>query len=612
MRKPMCFVRPVMLLGLPPAGFGYLMALEAGQIEYGCQPGNSLRDFPASETEPGPRTFLPFCPGVPPRVLSHPHVGILSYNRRGWTSILKWLHRRLGREQTPREKKPGRPEGSGEARISTNLSVNLNALKEEFKGSSDFVTKEFHIGGSTKSPAAVAYLSGMADERLIESTLITPLMIWARPAFTGSITLRETVTEVRSKLTPALNVLEVQTLDDAIFQILKGDTVLFIQGYPAALGAEAKGFPKRSVEDPQVEVAIRGPREGFTETAKDNVALIRKRLLTPKLVVEQMRIGRKSKTDIRVLYMRDIANPRLVDEVRRRVKSIEIDAVAESGILEALISDHPHSSFPVTQATERPDTVAASLIEGRVAIVTGNSSFLILVPMSFYHSFISAEDYYLKPMISIIIRTSRLLAFFVSTFITATYIALTSFHQELIPLPLLLNVAATEAGVPFPVFVNAIIIETLLEVLREAGIRLPKQVGQAVSIVGAIVLGQAAVQAGFASPGLVIVAALGTIASFAIPSYETATSVRLLRFPIIILASIYGLFGVAIGATALLFHLCSLKSFGVPYLSFGAYYPWAPEIRLRRRERPYGAKDRIRRGSFPDAEDPGPITGDEP
>jgi len=480
------------------------------------------------------------------------------------------------------------------------LADSLQQIRQEFHDASDLVVKQFCIGGTAARKAAVLYLEGMADGKAVKEAVIEPLMLWARPQLGGGALRGNLPEQIRQRLSPAQNMINLHSMQDVAEQLLEGNSVLLVDGFSVALGTENRGFPKRAVEAPETEVVVRGPREGFTEVVRDSVALVRRRLKTPGLVVEQMKVGRRSVTDVRLLYLAGVARPELVREVRQRVQAIDVDMAPESGIIEQLISDYPLWLFPLIQSTERPDTVAASLAEGRVALLVDHSPFALIMPNTLFQFFSTAEDYYQQYLVSLMLRLIRLGAFAISTFITAIYIASSSFHQELIPLPLLLNIAASEAGVPFPLPITAVAIELLLEVLREAGIRLPRQVGQAVSIVGAIVLGQAAVQAGFASAGLVIVAALGTIASFAIPNFEAAVAVRLLRFPFILLASVLGFYGLFLGAVILLFYLSSLQCFGVPFLSSGralmlsSYDPWT-----RSPVRPYAPRERIRQAAPP-------------
>ncbi|GMK37499.1 hypothetical protein PCCS19_05530 [Paenibacillus sp. CCS19] len=352
-----------------------------------------------------------------------------------------------------------------------------------------------------------------------------------------------------------------------IEQILRGNSVIIIEGLNRALVVNTSSIENRSIEQPATEQVIRGPREGFIEMLDKNIALIRYRLLTPELRIKTMEIGRRSKSRVAVCYLEDVANTDLVNEVYRRLSVIDIDAVLDSGYLEQLIEDNHYSPFPQVQYTERPDKVAANLLEGRVAILVNGSPLALIVPAVFNQFYQTVEDYTERFVLMSAIRIARLIALVFSLIFPSLYVAIISFNPELIPTEFAVAVAGGRAGVPFPAVIEVLIIEISMEVLREATIRLPQQVGGALSIVGVLVIGQAAVAAGFASPITVVIIALTTIGSFATPAYNAALALRLLRFPLIIISGIFGLYGVMIGFILIANHMLALKSFGLPYLS---------------------------------------------
>ncbi len=504
------------------------------------------------------------------------------------------------------------PKQENNKNLSPHLQKNIEEIQDLFQGAQDLLFKEFYLGGRPSWKVAVIYLESMVDENIVHQYITEPLMIWSRPAFAEELMDEDVIKEAASKLIPAQDMQEITTLNDIVINLLEGNTVFLIDGSRSALAVEAKGWPSRGVQEPMVEVTLRGPRHSFTETLMDNVALIRRHLKNAGLVNEHMSIGRKSKTDIRVMYLRDIAQPEIVNEVKRRLESIDTDLITDSGVIQNLITDHPYSLFPTIRSTERPDTAASELNEGRVVVLVDNTPFALVMPITFYTIFTSPDDHYGNFHVASTLRGVRFSGFVISTFFTPFYVALSSFHQELIPLPLLLNIAATQQGVPFPIGLSAFLAELVLEILREAGVRLPQQFGPAVSIVGALVLGQAAIQAGFISPGVVIVVTTAAIASFATPRTEAAISFRLLRFPFLFLAMALGFYGIAFGVVIMIYHLASLKSFGIPY--YDMYTPgrvstlgegiiFLPE-QVRRPVRPGGFPDRIKRGAPPDPRDP--------
>ncbi|GAB7389013.1 hypothetical protein BSNK01_28510 [Bacillaceae bacterium] len=284
-----------------------------------------------------------------------------------------------------------------------------------------------------------------------------------------------------------------------------------------------------------------------------------------------MQVGRYTKTDVVIVYVEGLADETLVEEVKRRLERIDIDGILDSGYLEQLIEDDPFSPFPQILTTERPDNVTAHLLEGRVAILTDGSPTALVVPAPLFSFLKSPDDYYDRFIIGTAIRWLRYILFMISLLLPSLYVAVLTFHQEMVPFSLLLTVVAAREQLPFPAFVEAFIMEVMFEALREAGIRLPKQIGPAVSIVGALVIGEAAVSAGIVSPTMVMIVAITGVASFAVPRYNAAIALRLLCFPIIILAGTLELLGVMLGIIAIIVHLCTLRSFGVPYLS-----PMAP------------------------------------
>lgn len=330
---------------------------------------------------------------------------------------------------------------------------------------------------------------------------------------------------------------------------------------------------QRSIEEPKSESTIRGPHEGFTESILTNVGLVRKRIRNPFLRFDKMNIGNQTGTTLLMVYMENLAPESLVREVRGRLSAIRTDSVLESAYVEEFIQDRIWSPFPTLTNTERPDMVAAQLLDGKVAVMVDGTPNVLLAPMTFFEFFSSPEDYYQRADIATFIRWIRLISFFTAVFVPSLYVAATTFHQELIPTQLLISLSAQREGVPFPAIFEVLLMEVVFEIIREAGLRMPRAVGQALSIVGAIVLGQAAVEAGLISAAIVIVVAITGITNFVVPVYSFGMSQRLLRFSFVLLAGFMGLFGILCGALFLVAHLVSLKSFGVPYMT-----PASPSI----------------------------------
>ena len=329
----------------------------------------------------------------------------------------------------------------------------------------------------------------------------------------------------------------------------------------------SRGWPMRSIQEPVTETVLRGPRDGFNETLKTNITLIRRRIRDPKLKVKYMQVGTRSKTDIAVMYIEGIVNEKVLAEVERRLKKIDIEAVLESSYIEELIEDDNYSPFPQIENTERPDAAASALYEGRVVIGVDNTPSVLMAPAIFTVFMQSSEDYYERWLSACMIRLVRYIALPITILLPALYVAITSFHPNMLPTELALYVAASRAKVPFPAFFEATIMEIVIELIREGGMRITGPLGSTIGIVGGLVIGQASVEAGLISPLVVIIVSLTAISAFAIPSYNFSTCLRMLRFVFIFLAATMGLFGIAIGMCILIIHLCTLKSFGMPYMS---------------------------------------------
>ncbi|MED4207177.1 spore germination protein [Neobacillus mesonae] len=453
--------------------------------------------------------------------------------------------------------------------LEADLFANEQIIKDLFKNCSDLITRPIHINNEPK--IILFYLEGLTDTKTLDTVLLKPLMFQGLPNALNNVgSLGQIVEKHLIAATPVKTFSEVGKLVD---RILKGNLAILVEGETKGLVVDISGSEQRSVEEPGTEVAIRGPRDSFTETLRTNTTLIRKRIRSTRLKMESMTIGELSQTDIAIAYIEGIAPETLLQEVRKRLNRIEIDAVLESEFIEEFIEDVPFTPFPQIQNTERPDIVTANLLEGRVAILVDNTPFALIIPMTFWNGFQAVEDYYERFIYTSFIRIIRFILFNAAMYLPSLYVALTTYHPKLMPTTLLISVAAAREGVPFPAIIEALIMEVVFEGLREAGIRLPKAVGSAVSIVGALVIGQAAVQAGIVSAPMVIVVATTGIASFAVPRYNLGTALRLVRFPMLLLAGVFGLYGIVIGFIALIIHLVNLRSFGVPYFT-----PIAPQI----------------------------------
>lgn len=490
----------------------------------------------------------------------------------------------------------------GQNFVSSSLKNNLEFIKNTFRDCNDAVIREFRLGFKNIA-ACIVYLDGMVDKIIVQDQILRPLMIEAREVLPGDISVHNPVELVKSNVLAIGEVIESGDFDVIIPRVISGDTALFLDGYSIALILGTKGFATRTIEEPVTEALIRGPREGFIENIRANTALLRRRLRDPRLKIKMLAVGRRSRTDCALVYLEGVVKPELVKEVETRLQHIDVDGVLETGYLEQFIEDSSFSPFPQIQYTERPDKLIASVMEGRIGILLDGTPFGLIVPATFSQFFQSPEDYYERWIIASLSRALRIFASYLATFTPAVYVAIASYHPGLIPTPLALAIAATRQAVPFPVLIEVLIMEGAMELLREAGARLPRPIGETVSIVGAIVMGEAAIRASLISPIVLIVVAMTAIASFSIPSYNLAIGFRMLRFPMIFLASVLGLYGVMLGFIVVNVHMVSLKSFGRVYLASFIPYRWqdfkdlilrAPLRTLRKRPELLQTQDKIR------------------
>ena len=445
------------------------------------------------------------------------------------------------------------------------MSENISKFKETLGNSIDLVIRNFNFGPDQKLHAALLYIDGLTDMQTINQSIVKPLMYDGGAAQGVRHIKPSTMEEVRDTILAVGEVKEVTLLEEAMDGCLMGDTVFLLDGCASALMISTKGWETRGITEPSTESVVRGPREGFTENIRTNTVLLRRKIKTPALHFESLRIGRKTRTPVSIAYIEGLASNRLIREVRKRLSAIEVDSILESGYIEQFIEDAPYSIFSTIGNSEKPDVVAARILEGRVAILVDGTPFVLTAPMLMVESFQTAEDYYIRPYFATMLRVLRYFSFFISILGPSAYVALTTFHQELLPTDLLYTMAHSKEGTPFPAVLEAAIMMITYEILREAGLRLPRPVGQAISIVGALVMGEASVSAGIVGAPVVIVISITAVSSFVVPAQADAGAI--LRFVMLLLAATMGGYGLTMGLMAVLVHLVSLKSFGFPYLS---------------------------------------------
>jgi len=477
------------------------------------------------------------------------------------------LNKNSESKQDEKQKQESNEHGKKEQKseISEKLSVNLEYMKRIYSipQNGDIILREFDIVVKDKViPAFMLFYDGMVDRKVINDDILQPLMLLSNLDIKGD---EKCIAEfVRNHLLPHNQLNEVKDYRKVIDEINFGGCGIFLEGMDSAFAADVKGWEHRGVERPNTEQVIRGPQEGFTEILRVNTALVRKILKDEDLIVENITIGRRSKTPCSMLYIKDITNDSLVNEMRRRLENIKLDYIIDSGELEQLLEESGFSPAPQVIATERPDRVASLLSEGKVAVILNGSPFALVAPATLAGLVHSPEDSYVRYPYANLLRLVRIIGILFSLLLPGVYIAITTFHQEMIPTDLLFAIEASREKVPFPSLVELLIMEIMFELIREAGIRIPGPIGPTLGIIGALILGQAAVSANIVSPILIIVVAVTGIGSFAVPNFSLGLTFRILRFAYIFLGAMSGFLGITVGLFIQGIFFTSSKSFGVP------------------------------------------------
>lgn len=469
-----------------------------------------------------------------------------------------------------KERKERTPEQEGQEQgpvLVPDLAANIAYLEARIGSSNDVVFREFVIPLSTPVRAVLVFVDGLVNGNAINEYILLALTTFEGTDAAWARDRRNLAENIKDHVL-TINEVSIQTQwTPVITAILSGESALLLEGEDRALICNTRGWERRGIEEPTTESAVRGPRVGFNEVLRSNTAQVRRWIRDPDLRVKGIKLGVRTQTDVALVYLESIANPDLVTEVEARLRKIDIDSVVESAYLQEYIEDRPYSLFPTVQVTERVDRVVAALLEGKVAVLVDNTPFALIMPITFWQLYYSAEDYYHRWPLTILIRMIRFLAFFFSLYLPAIFIALAVHNPELIPFNLAIKIAGTREGTPFPVFLETLFMEIAIEILREASVRLPGPFGQTIGIVGGFILGDTAVRAGLISPIMTIIVALTAISSFTAPSFGVAITMRILRFPLMLIGQIGGLYGLSLATILLLINMAGIRSFGVPFLS---------------------------------------------
>ncbi len=461
--------------------------------------------------------------------------------------------------------------------ITRSLDENMETVRKimNIPPNKDVILREISSCGFR---TCLVYLEGMAARAVVDQFIIQPCQMAEKtevcPEERAGHLIRQVIAIDDAKT--------VTGFQDVIQQVLMGKSVLMIDGCPEAVAMETRGYEKRSVDKTSSESVVYGPKEGFVESLRTNITLIRRIVQTEDLVSDIFTVGTKTPTLVSVMYIRGVVSERVLERVRRRVRSLNIPQCPGTGYLQQLIEDHPFSLLPQILETERPDRAASCLNDGQVIIVVDGSPYVLAAPISFWHLIHASDDSFMRWQYGTFVRLIRMLGIALSLLVPGVYVALTLFHQHMIPMELLTSIIETRAKVPFPVVVEVMIMETAFFLLNEASTRVPSLIGPSVGLVGALILGQAAVAASIISPILIIVIALTGLGNYTVPNYGVGLGIQIARLAIVFAGAVMGLYGIMLALGLMITYLCSMTSFGEPYMApVAPYRPHNGDIAVR-------------------------------
>ena len=443
-------------------------------------------------------------------------------------------------------------------KIFPSVKDNMDKLNSDYKDCSDFLLRECIVGGRN---CIVCVLDGMINSLQLSQMIMSPLLNYKFETDEPDDLFKT----IKLRVVNSLEMSEAETFDDVYFYLSSGFAAVFIDGVSKCLVMGIQGFEKRKMGEPTNEADIKGAKECFTETLNDNKATLHRRIKSPKLKMKQFKIGSDVKTSVVVCYIESVADMRLVADVENRILSAPVDDLCDYNELAAFLESGVKSLFTAVGNTERPDTLCSKLNEGRVAVLVDGSPYAVYVPYLFTDSFSTVDDYNNRPFYATFNRLLKYFSFVISVILPGFYVAVGTYHQELLPPSLMYTIAAAEASTPFSLMQEAVMVLILYEIMREAGLRLPKTIGHAVSIIGALVIGDAVVNAGLVGAPMLVVVAVTAIASYVIyPLYE---SISVLRILFILLGGFTGIYGVILGVCMLCVNITAIDPYGVPYSS---------------------------------------------
>lgn len=441
----------------------------------------------------------------------------------------------------------------------------INNIKNGLGLSAPIKVKNISIGKNPSIQGAIIYIDGLVDKNIINRDILNPLMIEIRS--TMALNSDTPSFLCSSYITADCSIIKGDT-EEVYKQIKNGNTLLLIENIDDYVVIDTNGGKVREITEPENEASLRGARDGFVENLEVNISSLRRKIKDSNLSIEKLVVGRRTQTDLVLVYIKDLVNTEALDELRKRINVVDVDSIIGTGELLELIDENSSSVFPMTFTTERVDRVTANIMEGRIALILNGSSFVATIPSVFISFFHTIEDYNERTIPANFIRIIRVLSFFLVISLPSMYLTLLKYNAELIPVEFVLPVVQSRIGISLSPFMEILILEVLMEILREGGLRLPTKIAQTLSIVGGIIIGNAAVESKMVSPTTLLVIGITIIASFVVPTVDMSIATRLLRFPMLFLTNSMGMMGIATGYTLLIIHLSSLENFGVPYMAF--------------------------------------------
>lgn len=443
------------------------------------------------------------------------------------------------------------------------ISKKFNLIVAELGIKNDVICKRFVIG-TNKISAMLVYINGLSDKTIIDRDVLTPLMTGTKEEIPISPDMLKSITE---NFIPMSNTEVTKDINKVIESLKLGKSIMFVDYYDDYIILDTIGGVHRSITDPPNESSIRGSREGFIENLEVNLSILKRLLKDKNLKAETLKIGKRSQTEIYIVYVDDIVDKNVLSRLKSRLEKIDVDFISDTGMIEQYIEDSPFSPFPQFYSTERPDVIQSNLLQGRIAVLMNGTPSVLTAPALFFEFFQGIEDYNERITISNLPRVLRLLAVFIVITLSPLYLTLISYNVELIPIKFIIPIVQSRTGIALSPFLEILLMELIVEFLREGGLRLPTKIAQTLSIVGGIIIGNTAVESKVVSPTTLLVIGTSVVATFLIPNYQMSLSIRFLRFPMLVLANAMGFLGVSTGWFIIVVHLCSLKSLGIPYFS---------------------------------------------